>query len=419
MKDSKTMKDPKTMKDKIASIIPLGNTPKKMSSYQRILEEETAQVQETFKNLGHELQLDGPLTEDLKKELQKLAAIKDLVRKWKVGILCIQETKHNDLNIRHIRQVWGRNKVDFRFSPSEGLSGGLLTVWNPDVFQLESEIVTTWGLGLQGRYRDERWLILNLYGKNSSQGKKDQWNWISSLLETWDDPFLAIGDFNVALDTTERRGSTFHPDEARDFSDFLEQNHLQDLPLEAGKFTWKNRDGTKLSRIDRAIIRLPSENSETISYHLTGLPWTVADHRPLLLSRQSVDFGPHPFKFFNAWLANSSFVDFVKRKWDEFPKNDNPMRNFKDKLKGLKLALKPWIATNLEANRSKIFSLKQSMAQLEGIMESRELTLEEKLAYAAASQESSELQRREIGMKRQQLKIKWMADGDENTRLFH
>lgn len=45
---------------------------------------------------------------------------------------------------------------------------------------------------------------------------------------------------------------------------------------------------------------------------LKGLPRSVSDHCAIILSTRSIDWGPKPFRFVNAWLTGSGFRDRVR-----------------------------------------------------------------------------------------------------------
>ena len=48
------------------------------------------------------------------------------------------------------------------------------------------------------------------------------------------------GDFNVVRFPSEHSGSTVFTVAMREFSDFISEQSLIDLPLEGGSFTWSN-----------------------------------------------------------------------------------------------------------------------------------------------------------------------------------
>ena len=56
----------------------------------------------------------------------KWKAIQKLVVKEEVQLLCIQETKKQDVPKELCYSLWGSHDVQWSFIPSEGASGGIL-----------------------------------------------------------------------------------------------------------------------------------------------------------------------------------------------------------------------------------------------------------------------------------------------------
>ena len=63
--------------------------------------------------------------------------VKDLVRQNKVQFLCIQETKSNRLNDFDVNALWGRNNKNWVASPSTGISGGIISIWDTEAVDIE------------------------------------------------------------------------------------------------------------------------------------------------------------------------------------------------------------------------------------------------------------------------------------------
>ncbi|GKD98885.1 RNA-directed DNA polymerase, eukaryota, reverse transcriptase zinc-binding domain protein [Tanacetum coccineum] len=129
-------------------------------------------------------------------------------------------------------------------------------------------------------------------------------------------------------------------------------------------FTWMNKSGSKLSKLDRFLI------SNNVLLALSSLQVTVldrvwSDHNPILLHCQKNDFGPTPFKVYHSWFERCDFDNVVKETWNSFAANDDgPFLPLHAKIKGLKLHLKTWASQTKdnEANRKKsILALLKSL----------------------------------------------------------
>ncbi|GKF51708.1 RNA-directed DNA polymerase, eukaryota, partial [Tanacetum coccineum] len=125
--------------------------------------------------------------------------IKELVEKNSPSFFGIQETKSDGIAHPLIRSLWPGNEVDFVASGSVGASGGILTMWDTNVFSKESEfinrsyvgIVGSWS-GMQGKVG-----ILNVYAPQDSHLKEELWSSIELLLSNINASWIVFGDFNV------------------------------------------------------------------------------------------------------------------------------------------------------------------------------------------------------------------------------
>ncbi|GJT48322.1 RNA-directed DNA polymerase, eukaryota, reverse transcriptase zinc-binding domain protein [Tanacetum coccineum] len=63
-----------------------------------------------------------------------------------------------------------------------------------------------------------------------------------------------VGDMNAVRNAQERFGTTLNSIEADHFNSFIDSTGLVDLPIGGRSFTWMNKAGTKLSKLDRFLI---------------------------------------------------------------------------------------------------------------------------------------------------------------------
>ncbi len=125
-----------------------------------------------------------------------------------------------------------------------------------------------------------------------------------------------------------------------DFSDFIEDVNLVDLPLGGGgRFTWSSGSATpSLSRIDRFLISSDWED-QFLDVVQNLLPRPLSDH-PIILETGRMAGGKRSFKFENMWLKTKGFVNCVKVWWSSYPFTGSPSFVLASKLKALKEDLK-------------------------------------------------------------------------------
>ena len=68
-------------------------------------------------------------------------------------------------------------------------------------------------------------------------------------------PWCIGGDFNVVRFPSKQLGVDSFSSAMLNFSDFISEHNLIDLPLEGGTFTWSNsREVASRSRLDRFLL---------------------------------------------------------------------------------------------------------------------------------------------------------------------
>lgn len=68
---------------------------------------------------------------------EKRSKFKKILRDHKVDILMLQETKKVGISDNFVRSIWGQRDFQFSEVDADGLSGGLLCIWNPAIFSLD------------------------------------------------------------------------------------------------------------------------------------------------------------------------------------------------------------------------------------------------------------------------------------------
>ncbi|GJT04635.1 putative RNA-directed DNA polymerase, eukaryota, reverse transcriptase zinc-binding domain protein [Tanacetum coccineum] len=184
--------------------------------------------------------------------------------------------------------------------------------------------------------------MINVYGPQETSAKSSLWNRITEFMHQHNRKFILFGDMNTVRDKNERSGSLFSRNEADHFNSFIDSLGLTDLPIGGRYYTWMNKAGTKLSKLDRFLI---------FDRFLIDRMWS--DHTPILLYVMKLDFGPTPFMFYNSWLNKDSFDDLIKSTWStlEVP-NDGGILRSHEKLRCLKTAIKQWHSNTRNNDRT-------------------------------------------------------------------
>ena len=269
---------------------------------------------------------------------EKIMSIRKMIGRHKISFLGLVETKHRRSINPRIRRMWGHDEHEFcEVYASEAFGGSLVVIWDPTTLRVTS------------KHCNERWILLEgcitdvnfeccigvVYGPNNRVERNILFAELRNIITNINKPILLLGDFNVTLHSWERTGSFRCDLGTRDFSDWICNLSLIDIPLQGLKFTWRRNESK--SKLDRALccnewfMKFPN-------LKLQGLKRSCSDHNPFLLELvDTYNWGPKPFRSYDAWFLNPNFKRFLCDEWQNLP--SLPLH---DKLKILKGPLKAW-----------------------------------------------------------------------------
>ncbi|GJV80887.1 putative RNA-directed DNA polymerase [Tanacetum coccineum] len=271
------------------------------------------------------------------------------------------ETKLESLDQFLIRSLWPRPYVDFASSDSVGASGGILTMWDSRLFSLEHKVVNRSFLGVIGAWvgASKQVGLLNVYAPQLSSLKDQLWIDIENFIKSYDAVWILFGDFNVVRCHDERIGSLFNAYEANSFNDFISRLGLFDFPLGGMRFTRFDKSGRKASKLDR--FRFPAG----------------------LLSLMSLDLA------------------------------------FKNKLKRLRLDIKEWTSKQFVVQNLIKEDLNRKLIDWDARVEVgliNDLDIDKREEWVMDLNYMDQIHREDL---KQKCRLKWVIEGDENTRFFH
>ncbi|GJW17449.1 RNA-directed DNA polymerase, eukaryota, reverse transcriptase zinc-binding domain protein [Tanacetum coccineum] len=124
-------------------------------------------------------------------------------------------------------------------------------MWDPNYFVKEQIWCDDWYIVVQGKWvnSDDVLFMINIYGPQESIDKIAMWNRLLEFKRNHDDHFVIFEDLNEVRDETERYGTKFNV-----FNSFINDAGLFELALGGRNFTWMNKAGTKMSKLDRFLI---------------------------------------------------------------------------------------------------------------------------------------------------------------------
>ncbi|KAL4196362.1 hypothetical protein AMTRI_Chr04g182850 [Amborella trichopoda] len=221
--------------------------------------------------------------------------VKDLTSKHSPAVLARIETKQPEPDLKLIHQVWGRRPSQWVSLAANGASEGIWIVWNPSDHILNSSHKGDFSVTilLTSTLDGLPWKFTAIYGPNSPILRNRLWSELE-LVASFPHPIWCLGgNFNVIRWSHEQNSSTSISQGMREFSDFISQNELLDIPLQGSRYTWSNHaTNPTLSKLDRFLFSLNWEEHFPRSLAM-ALPKPISDHYPILLETLAVKRG-HP-----------------------------------------------------------------------------------------------------------------------------
>ncbi|XP_022030273.1 uncharacterized protein LOC110931174 [Helianthus annuus] len=244
---------------------------------------------------------------------QKGLWIRNLKRKVRAEFIGIQESHQSGLSELVLRRFWDSSPMCIDTVDSVGRSGGLVSIWNLDIFLADQVIKNPKFLSVSGQLLgvNVKFNVINLHAPNDPNCRRSLWSDLTSLINQFDGAWILLGDFNEVRSEDERVNSRFDRGSSEAFNGFISSVGLMEYSMCGGKFTFiSGHKDVKLSKLDRFLVNdqfLSSWPNTLAEVHKRGF----SDHCPISLSCLTSDFGPIPFKFFNSWIGGKKLSDIV------------------------------------------------------------------------------------------------------------
>ncbi|GKC69378.1 RNA-directed DNA polymerase, eukaryota, reverse transcriptase zinc-binding domain protein [Tanacetum coccineum] len=160
------------------------------------------------------------------------------------------------LELFRLKSIWGNYNFDYACSLPRGRSGGLISMWDPNSFVKDDIWCDDAFIIVKGRWKNriDDCYMVNIYGPHDHMAKNALWNRICDFMQSHSGKYILFGDMNEVREENERLGSIFSRADADIFNHFISRTALIDLPMGGHAFTWMNKAGTKLSKLDRFLI---------------------------------------------------------------------------------------------------------------------------------------------------------------------
>ncbi|KAJ0805636.1 putative RNA-directed DNA polymerase [Helianthus annuus] len=300
------------------------------------------------------------------------------------------------------------------------MSGGLIWMWDPNIFKVEDIIQNRSFLTVRGTLvgSGAQLNLMNVYAPQSVVAKRQLWEEISSQIESLEGKWVLAGDFNAVRSMDERKRSKFKAVCAENFNKLIFENGLLEFPMQGRKFTCIRDNGRKLSKLDRFLVCSDFFNGWPHAC-VRVLPGRHSDHCPIILEVVDLKFGPRPFRVFSSWIGQPGFEEAVVEASESFEVLDPPDVSLTSKFAHIRTRLKVWRDEFLAKEKESVNLALEELEALEKEMENRDLTEDEEWTLAENRKIVKESDYRKNLDLKQRSRVRWALDGDENSKFFH
>lgn len=342
----------------------------------------------------------------------KKSLLRKLIRTHEPFLVFIQESNTENCTQKLINSFWNDPKISWAASPSTGLSGGIISLWNNSHFSSkEVKIQKNW-VALKGFIKNNTWecTLINIYGPCNVEGRKEVWMDIINFVNNESIPILIMGDFNETISPQDRGSKWINTQGSAEFIEFINILGLLEIPASNGTFTWFH--GQSRSKLDRLLL-----STEWLTlfpdFKVSLLNRTLSDHKPLLASSFEQDWGPRPFKSINCWFSHSGCLPTIRKSWSD-SKNLAPH----DRLKKLRSDLCKWNIDEFGHIDTIISDLESKIADLDNKAEVQQLDESEILERKNHQVNLWRWLKNKESLWAQKSRIQWLKEGDKNTCFF-
>ncbi|GKE20695.1 RNA-directed DNA polymerase, eukaryota [Tanacetum coccineum] len=162
----------------------------------------------------------------------------------KPDVIGFQETKSGLVDNFSVEEVWGNRNFGFTQIEAKGRSGGMLLIWETNVFNCFDAMGDDRFIALKGGWKgvSRNIVLVCLYGPHVSKEKSSLWDRLTGLLRNSSKDWCIFGEFSMVRRQKDILNSQINVKEMEDFNNFINITRLVEIPLGGRKFTWISDD---------------------------------------------------------------------------------------------------------------------------------------------------------------------------------
>ncbi|KAF3785062.1 hypothetical protein EJ110_NYTH28086 [Nymphaea thermarum] len=299
----------------------------------------------------------------------------------------------------------------------------IIALWDPQEVSLQNWYVHPhWiVLHLSSIQSGLHFVVIRVYMHTDFRIRKELFLNLCTVVNHWSMPVICLDDFNVVSNSDEKTGRAPALQACITLSNFVSHSLLSEISCSDMKFTWtNNRLGQEnvMSKIDMCYVSQEWLDDPVLTLQLEVLPRTISDHNSILLhisKRRYSTWGRTPFRHFQYWQDMAGYSDLVCSAWAADTRGCLMIKHI-HKLEATRDKLKVWCRGEVNNLPNQIMATKSKIKCIQTHSECgmREAIEEENIL----KHDLCRLLWLEERLWRQKSRIKWLRDGDMNTKFF-
>ena len=132
--------------------------------------------------------------------------VMSIIRGEKPDVIALQETKSGLVDDFWVEEVWGNRNFGFTQMEAKGRSGGMLLIWDTNVFNCFDAMGDDRFIAVKGGWKGASGdiVLVCLYGPHVSREKTSLWDRLAGLMSNSSEDWCIFGDFNVVRRQEDR-----------------------------------------------------------------------------------------------------------------------------------------------------------------------------------------------------------------------
>jgi mannosylglycoprotein endo-beta-mannosidase len=296
----------------------------------------------------------------------------------------------------------------------------MIVLWNASVFSGVLVEVQCFGLIVKftSSHNNASWTLVSVYGPCQGIERDNFVRWLYNLQIPISENWLLVGDFNFIRSHENRDKPRGDTSDMFLFNEIIGHLGLLELPLKGRAYMWSNmQEEPLLEQLDWFFT-----SSNWISDYPNSMVFPLAntgsDNVPCVINIDTNIPKAKKIRFENYWVDMPGFQECVASSWAKISSKSYSSAIVADKLKSLRYDLRKW-HTSLSKIKNLIQNCNKVILALDTLEEIRPLYKPEFNFRIIIKLHLDDLLMMECNYWRKRCTIRWIKQGEDNTKFFH